>query len=130
MLHANNGNVPFGNDLRAGPGNYRGVARPNENIQLLRPNNCDVVYNNDDEYHDIIDEDEDEDDEDDEDDEIEEEEEDEDEDEDDDVDDDLIDGDEIHRFRHPNHNSDDDEDAPNPIINHHRHDNHFNHNRR
>ncbi|XP_015379455.1 PREDICTED: uncharacterized protein LOC107173429 isoform X2 [Diuraphis noxia] len=125
MLHPNNGNVPYGNNLRAGPGNHRGVAHPNENFQLLRPDNHDVVYNNDDEYDEIVDEDDDED-------EVVDEDIDEDIDEDVDEEDDDDEGDEFHH--NPNHNSDDDEDdyphAPNPIINHHRHDIHFNHNRR
>ncbi|XP_022177923.1 uncharacterized protein LOC111038960 isoform X2 [Myzus persicae] len=103
ILLADNGNVPYVNGPRFVLGNHRGVAHPNENFQPHRPNNRDVVYNNDnDELHEIEDEDEDED-----------------------------EGD-IDQIQHhnPNHNIDEDDypDEAN-LVNHHRHDNHFNHNR-
>lgn len=103
-MHINNGNLPYVNDPRPGLGGHRRVAHLNENFQLLRPNNRDVVYNNDDdEFDEIVDEDE---------------------------------SDDIDQIRHHNPNRDigiDEEngypDAPNPAINLHRGNNHFNHNR-
>ncbi|KAL4122453.1 hypothetical protein QTP88_014782 [Uroleucon formosanum] len=56
-MHANNGIVPYINDLRPGLGFHRVLAHPNENFQLLRRNNHNVIYN--DEFEEIIDEDED-----------------------------------------------------------------------
>ncbi|KAL4082352.1 hypothetical protein QTP88_030029 [Uroleucon formosanum] len=50
-MHANNGIVPYINDPRPGLGIHRVLVHPNENFQLLRPNNRNAVYNNDnDEY--------------------------------------------------------------------------------
>jgi len=79
-------------------GNLRGVAHANENFQLHRPNNR-IAYN--DELDEIVDEDE---------------------------------GHDMVQIHHhnPNHNIDEDEeddypDEPIPPINHHRHDNYFNH---
>jgi len=55
-MHVNNGNVTY-DDPRPGLGIHRGVANPNENFQLLRPNNHDVPFINDNaEYDEIEDE--------------------------------------------------------------------------
>jgi len=102
-MHANNGNVLYGNDPRPGLGIHIGVAHPNENFQLLMPNNHNVAFNNDnDEFDEIVDEDEGE------------------------------DIDQIH-LHNRNHDIEDDEEDgypdANPRINHHRRNNHFNHRR-
>ncbi|XP_008184775.1 uncharacterized protein LOC100163781 isoform X3 [Acyrthosiphon pisum] len=101
-MHANNGNVPYVDDPHPGLGIHRGVAHPNENFQLLRPNNRNLVFNDNDEYDEIVDEDEGE------------------------------DINQIHHHNLNHDIDDDEEDDypdANPRMNHHRRNNHFNHRR-